>query len=281
MKILFLARHKLPHVGGVERHIERITKSLRKRRHKIIIVSKENIKYPHVKFLGLFYIWFWLFKNRGLIEQSNIIHCHDVFIWYLPFRFIYPSKPVYTTFHGWEGIYPIPLKNILIKRLSAYLSWGNICVGKYIEKYYGIRADIITYGGIEKTGNLRIEKIKNLIVYVGRLEKDTGVPQFLKWLKGNKKHKIDFCGDGSLRKECEKYGVVHGFVDPKPFLARAEHCVPGGYLSYIEAKSYECKIKVFWNNPLKKDYWREIQKVSKFPTWDKIANEYISLYNRF
>lgn len=117
------------------------------------------------------------------------------------------------------------------------------------------------------------------IVFIGRLEKDTGVLQFLKWLDKNKKYSVDFCGDGSLRDICEKYGTVHGFTDPNPFLKSPSICVPGGYLSYIQAKRFGCKIMVFSNNPLKKDYWEEIQKIDKFPTWDKIANEYINLYN--
>ena len=148
MKILFLVRNRWPHVGGVEKHIERIADRLQRKGHRVKIISEEDIKYPHIKFLGLLYIWFWLFKNRSLIKQSDIIHCHDVFIWYLPFRFLYPGKKVFTTFHGWEGIWPIPWKNIFYKRLAAKLSRGNICIGKYIEKYYGIKANKIIYGGV-------------------------------------------------------------------------------------------------------------------------------------
>lgn len=118
------------------------------------------------------------------------------------------------------------------------------------------------------------------IVFIGRLEEDTGVLQFLEWLVTNGPGlKVDFVGDGQLRSECEKYGKVHGFVDPQPFLKKAKICVPGGYLSYIEAKQAGCEIMSFSNNPLKKDYWNEIKKIRKFPTWDKIADEYINLYN--
>lgn len=122
-------------------------------------------------------------------------------------------------------------------------------------------------------------KIKNSIVFVGRLEKDTGVLQFLEDLKKLKDYKIDFVGDGSLRKECEKYGKVRGFTDPKSFLKKAEICVPAGYLSYIEAKKFGCKIWTYADNPLKEDYWKDIKKIKKFPSWEEIANEYISLYN--
>lgn len=117
------------------------------------------------------------------------------------------------------------------------------------------------------------------VVFVGRLEKDTGILEFLKWLDKNPKYSVDFIGDGVFRKKCEKFGNVHGFTNPVPFMKKAKICVPGGYLSYIEAVQFGCKIKVFPNSSLKKDYWDEIQKIKKFPTWGKIADEYISLYN--
>lgn len=146
MKILFITRRCYPQIGGVEKHVGEVAKVLRKKGHTVTIVSEADIQYPHIKFLGLIFIWLWLFKNRKIIEKADIIHCHDVFIWYLPFRFLYPKKPVFTTFHGWEGIWPIPFKNILLKRLASRLSWGTVAVGHFIEKYYGVKVDKITYG---------------------------------------------------------------------------------------------------------------------------------------
>jgi glycosyltransferase involved in cell wall biosynthesis len=278
MKILFLTRLYSPHIGGVEKHVQEVGLSLRKRGHRVTIISEEDIKYPHIKFLGLLTIWFWLLKNRSLIKQSDIVHCHDVFVWYLPFRFLYPKKPVYTTFHGWEGKYPIPWWNILQKRLAAKLSKGNICVGKYLEKWYGIKADKIIYGGVSRSPKLKTTKIPKTILWLGRLERDTGILEFLDWLSKHKKYTALFCGDGSLRKECEKYGKVYGFIDPKPFLQKTEICVPGGYLAYLEAKAAGCRIKTFANNPLKKDYWQEIQKLKIIPSWKEVAEIYENLY---
>jgi len=117
------------------------------------------------------------------------------------------------------------------------------------------------------------------IVFVGRLQKDTGILEFLKWLKIKNKRAV-FVGDGDLRNECEKYGKACGFTDPKPFLKKAKLCVPGGYLTYIEAKKIGCKTMVFPNNPLKRDYWNEIQKVEKFPSWKQIAEEYLKLWGK-
>jgi glycosyltransferase involved in cell wall biosynthesis len=148
MRILFLAAHKPPHIGGVEKHVYEVALRLRRMGNQIKLLSEEDIRHPNVKFIGLVYIWLWLFLNRKLIAKADIVHIHDVFIWYLPFRLLYFRKPVFTTFHGWEGIWPIPRKNIFFKRLASKLSWGTIAIGKYIEKYYKIKADKIIYGSI-------------------------------------------------------------------------------------------------------------------------------------
>ena len=146
MKILFLTRRAWPEIGGVEKHVREVSLELQKKGHQVKVVSEKDINYPHIKLIGLFAIWVWLFKNRKLIEDSDVIHVHDIFVWYLPFRFLYIQKPVYTTFHGWEGVWPIPLMNIFQKWLAAKLSMGTIAVGDYIEKYYGVKASRITYG---------------------------------------------------------------------------------------------------------------------------------------
>lgn len=311
MKILFLTRLFYPHIGGVEKHVYEISQKLNLpaqaggKSQKITVITEkfdENLKdreivngikiirfsYPKARFFGLLKIWIWLFRNRRLISESDIVHCHDVFIWYLPFRFLFFGKRVYTTFHGWEGVYPVSVKNILLKRLAARLSWGNICVGRFIEKYYGIKADVITYGGVEtQKSKFKSQKYKSKgkIVFLGRLEKDTGISKLFDFLGKHKKYRADFCGDGVLRSECEKYGRVYGFVDPAPFLKKKEICFAAGYLSAMEAVSFGCKLMVGWSNPLKKDYWKSSPFLGKNvkqwvgeQTWEKLADEYQNLY---
>ena len=180
MNILSLTHHKWPRVGGVERHIEAICYKLYALGYKTKIISEEDIKPPHIKIFGLLYFWYWLFKNRELITRSDLVHIHDVFIWYLPFRFLFPKKKVYITFHGWEGVYPIPLWNILNKKVANCLCNGSIAVGKYIEKYYGIKAKYIIYGGVDigyRIYDLR-KKHKDTLVFLGRKDRDTGYFEF-------------------------------------------------------------------------------------------------------
>lgn len=289
MKILFLSHNKWPRIGGVEKHVEGVRKYLVKGGHKVSVISKEDIHYPNIKFFGLFYIWFWFFKHNKIIRNHDVIHCHDIFIWYLPFRFLYPKRPVYITFHGWEGVWPVPWKNVFLKKLSLKFSKGSISIGRYIEKYYHIKATKVSYGSVSMIRAIGTKKRKNVVVFVGRLEKDTGVLAFLKWLEKNHGYKVDFCGDGVLRKECEKYGTVHGFCDPNPYYKKAKYCVPGGYLAALEGLSFGCELKLFWDTKLKEDYWKmspfyklkgkKLKEWARQQTWEKLADEYISLYN--
>lgn len=265
MQILFISKHKHPHIGGVEKHINQISKQLEKIGYSITTISEEDIKQPQIKIIGLLYIWIWLFRNRRFIKKADIIHIHDVFIWYLPFRFIFPFKKVFITFHGWEGKYPIPFWNVLNKRVANKLTNGSIAVGKYIEKWYGIKSNFIIYGATGlRQGYGRQGKIKNSIVWLGRTDNDTGYIEFQKWLS----------------KQKTKYTVkyVTNVSNPEKYLKTAEYCVPSGYLSYLEAKQYGCKILTFANNPLKEDYWKEIKLLKRIPTWDEVVKIYTKLW---
>jgi len=279
MKILFLTRLYWPHVGGVENHVSEIGKWLKVKGENVTVITSKHDKklkirekkngieivrfeQPKIKYFGLLYTWFWFLKNLDLIKDSDVIHCHDVFIWYLPFRFIFPKKKVYTTFHGWEGIYPIPGKNILQKRIASMLSSKTIAVGRYIGKYYGIKPDVVTFGAVNMP-NKAEDKAINSIVYVGRLEEDTGLTVFLKVLSSLEGFKVDFCGEGELANECLKYGRVHGFVNPTPFLKKSQICFASGYLTILEAMAHRCLVLTAYDNPLKKDYYRQ----TPFKNW--------------
>jgi glycosyltransferase involved in cell wall biosynthesis len=327
MRILFLARRSYPSVGGVEKHVLEIAKRLAGMGHKVVVVTEAISQNPKPQFLNpkqipnpkfkipnieiyripvgrneklkKFRIWGWLWKNRRLIEKADIVHAHDVGFWYWPFRFLYPKKPFYITFHGWEGKFPVPFKNKLVRKISEKLAWGNICVGDYLEKWYGTKANYVTYGGVEISTNKQMSQInksisnnqinKYQIAFVGRLEKDTGLPIYLEAVKrckdanppagraGMQRCKVIFLGEGSLRREAEKYGEVLGFVENiRPYLLQSRFVFTSGYLSILEAMA--CKRMVFavYDNPLKEDYLR----LSPLAKWIVIESNPESLYHR-
>ena len=264
MKALIITESYLPDLGGVEKHIAGIKPHLEKAGFELTIFNKKEIfkNRPLKKFIGLLQIWLELAKRIKLIKQADGVFIHDVFIYYLPFKIIFPRKKVISTFHGWEKIYPIPLKNILYKQLTQKLSYKTISIGSYINKYYHLnnKNNYLSYGAV-KIPSTQVDltkKEKNSFLFVGRLEKDTGLPIFLDFLNILLKKKIifsvQFCGDGPMQKDCAKYGKVLGFVDVNKYLAKSEACFVGGYLSILEAMASKNIVLSAFNSELKKDY---------------------------
>lgn len=254
INVLFITHFPISHIGGVERHHQFLIRNLKFLNKKIVIktISEADIKQPHIKIIGLLYIWYWLFKNRKIINTADIIHIHDVFIWYLPFRFLFPFKKVFITFHGWEGKFPLPMWNILNKRLANFLCNGSIAVGKFVEKYYGVKSNYIIYGAVQNINKTKYLKIKNSLVCFGHQN-----------INLSNKFKITY---------------LTNTKNPEEYLKTAEYCVPKGYLSYLESKNMGCKILTFADNPLKEDYWKEIIALKSIPTWSEVAKIYIKLW---
>ncbi len=321
-------------MGGIEKHIAELSKVLIKEGHNVTVIttkfeanltSSEEIagvdvvrfKQPKIKYFGLIYTWLWFIWNKNLIKKSDLIHVHDVFIWYWPFKFIYPNKKVFVTNHGQWGKYPINPADLIQKKLSRKYSDGVISIGRYIDIYYGIKSDLISYGAAKLVHTNQKEKT---ILYVGRLDNNTGLSIFLQMLNKNyenkilNKYKIVFCGDGELREECEKYGEVLGWTDPAKYYKKAEFVFASGYLTILESVANKCLVFTAFGNKLQKDYYQltpfadfiniakneeilwhdlkffaldqnEAKKVVemgynwvKDQSWKNLANQYISLW---
>lgn len=270
VKVLFITRLFYPHIGGVEKHIEKVSGQLQKMNYDISVLTTkhtdnllENEEYknikicrinpPKIKFVGLLYIWYWMIFHLKWINSFDVIHIHDIFIWYWPLKVLLPFKKVFVTIHGqWSKI---PKKiDVIQKKIAVIFSNASVCVGRYLEKYYAIKADHIIYGATDyrrKTG----KKDAKVILYVGRLDKDLTLRLLLQVAKKLKGFKVLFCGDGDMRKECEKYGKVLGFTDPHKYLSKANYCFASGYLTIIEALSCECNVIVSYANSIQKDYY--------------------------
>lgn len=142
MNILFLTRLSYPHVGGVEKHIEMLSKELKKRGHVIKILTEVEVG------KNKWEIWKNIWKYKQLFTWADIIHIHDVYFWILFLRFFYLNKKFYITFHGYEGSEAPKFKQIFWHRLAALMTHGNICIGDFHKKWYGIRPDFVSYGAV-------------------------------------------------------------------------------------------------------------------------------------
>lgn len=298
MKILFLSHFFTPHIGGVEKHIDEISSILKSRGHEITVLTyrfdnrlkyKECVNgikiirfgYPKKKMIGIFFIWFFILKNRFLIEQNDIVHIHDVFAWYLPFRFLYSSKKVYTTFHGYEG-FPIRHTSKIIRKISEKFSFGSICIGDYLKKWYGQHPDVVSYGGVNLTKFRPRKMIKKYDgIFVGRLDEDTGIRNYISMIKILKNKGINFrmivLGDGKYRSIVKRYSVSLGFVDnPEIYFANSRFSFVSGYLSILESFATKKLVFCTYDNDLKRD----CLKLTPFANWiviekdpDKIAEK--------
>ncbi len=254
-KILFVTKYYSPHIGGVETHLSKVIQTLTTAgKYKIDVVTERyspklptlsvindaqvhRIDYIHLKYLGILSLWYSLLKKLRLFYNADIIHIHDVFIWVLPFRALFFWKSFYITFHGWEGVYPIPLNSYLQKQMAYKMTKGNISIGKYIEEIYKVKATKISYGGTDCNIIKKVFEKQRRIIFIGRLEEDTGVNILLDALLTlKKKYIVDFYGDGRLRQQCEAVGKVHGFTADIPkILKAADICFCGGYLTALDS----------------------------------------------
>ncbi len=235
-----------------------------------------------------FRIWVWLWQNRYLIQQADVVHAHDVFFWYLPFRFLYSRKPVYTTFHGYETKFPPAKKAIFVRKLSEKLSFGNICVGDFIEKWYGTKPTYVTYGGVDvhlgramasqaQPVTIRGAGKKLNIVFIGRLEEDIGIQIYLRVLDELKKRdipfEITFLGDGNYKHEASKYGEVttrhyNDTYHYSELLGNASIIFASSYLSILSVMAQKRLVVAVYDNPLKEDYL----EMAPFAKWIVVGN---------
>jgi len=297
IKVLFLVPSFLPKVGGVERHSYYVAKELCKCRIEVTIITRSTSQLKELDVINgikvyriitkpkeplkILSIWLYLLRNLRIPIHNDIIHLHDwfTFLWILP---IFPvlkvlRKPIFITFHGFER-YPIPRLVYIIRKLVEKMTWGNICVGAFITKWYRTKTDVIIIGGVERPKHLPLRSdIKdNAIVFIGRLSNDTGIIGLLnaiKILRDKYQYNIELhiCGDGPLRDYIRLFSRLnnlnvhmYGFVsDPWSCIAKAKIVFAPGYLSMLESMIAQRLVISIYNNPLKRDYFFSIPKINE------------------
>ncbi len=275
MKTTFFVRLFYPHIGGVEKHVLKISEHFVSQGHEITIITEQYAadqklyeEYKKIKIYRIpiinssekdkkWLIWKWVQKNQNIFSDSDILHVHDVMYWLYFWKLMHPLKKIYATFHGWEGVYPIPKKNIWQKRFDAFLAKRNICIGDFIPKWYKISTNEISYGAVEE---LSISKSKNIydLLFLGRLDKDTGLEECIDlWKKMSKAKKIKFAvlGDGVKKTALPKEVIYLGIVNnPQEIIAKSKVVFCTGYLGILDAFIQKKPIIWSYNNPVKKDY---------------------------
>jgi glycosyltransferase involved in cell wall biosynthesis len=281
-KIVFFAPSYYPNFGGVEKHIMSVASILKKRGYKIKIFVKFSKNIPKKQTIeGIEvlrmpkkenrpYIDLWYAKNKIIFEDA-IIHSHDYFNFYL--RKKIKNRWVHT-FHGYEG-YPIAQSAIESRKKVLSLVDYSFCVGKFIEKWYGTKCDKVLWGAADKPKKYNTKPNYDFLFY-GRLEKDTGIKEYLKAFKlmldNSKSLKMLVVGWGSLEKENKMYVKNSGLNvefrkpvnDVYSVLAECRVAFVSGYQAIIESSLMKKPIIAFYDNPLKKDYLEMHPQIKNF-----------------
>lgn len=328
MKIVFLTRRFYPDIGGVEKHVLEIGKRLVKKRHHVKVVTQSKGSEKEVEGIEIFRIpqalgktgiWKWIWRNRNLIREADVIHAHDVYFWYFPFRFLFPFKKSFVTFHGYET-YPISKRAIIIRKISEKLSRGNIIVGEFIEKWYGTKPNAIIYGGVNLTKSQTKPVNKNSAVFIGRLDEQTGILDYAEAAKLIRKKipqfKFTIIGDGKYKNRLKEFNVMGFDKNAEKYFKEYNFAFVSRYLSILEAMANKRLVFAHYDNPVKEDYLkmapfakfiiisnspeRLAEKVKYFldnpkqqdkfanggyewvknESWTKVVKSYVELWNR-
>lgn len=287
MNILMLTWLFWPHVGGVERHVEQVSKRLVADGHRVTVFTfKHDRSLPSAEDLGGVQIYrferknperwerkrviWWFLKNGWLTRWADVIHAHDFYTWdwsFLVLRLIFGGKRVYLTFHGYEQGFPPTARSIKYRRLAEQWTDGNIIIGDYIAKWYGTRYDFVSYGAVEPPGSGQ-RPFQTRAIFKGRLEEDTGILFYLEALRLLKEHygvslPLDIFGDGCLRPQIERMitanglqAALHGFVGDVERRLEFEprFAFASSYLSILESMIRRRLVFSVYVNKLKKDY---------------------------
>ena len=284
MRILAITPSFYPSIGGVETHVRRVSECLRERGHEVTVLthaeapSREQLgslrlhRLPRTSFLKA-----WR-AARPHIAAADIVHCHDAYSFlhfYSPSCWLPPRRPVFATFHGYEG-YPIPAEAIRRRHFVRRHVINCLCMGEFICRHYRTPCFAVSYGGVDPVPEPPPLPEEPSAVFLGRLAEDTSLKLDLDALVAlreeyGKRLHLTVAGEGPLRPLAEKYVEAQGlwvkFVgavsDPVPLLAEASFAFVSGYLAIWQALAYGRLAFAVYENELKRDYLVTFPKVDK------------------
>lgn len=297
--ILFLAHYFSLHVGGVEKHVEKISEILLKKGYAITLITWQHDRsisvHEELKGIEVYRIpydlhekklqtWTWMMLHVQLFKDADIIHIHDVFWWMLPLAPFFSGK-TFITFHGYEGSDTPNFRQRFQHQLAASLTQGSMGIGGFHEKWYGVKPTEISFGAIEKKvidnpPSPKLRRTRKDAVYMGRLSEDVGIMTYLELIKKlnekGKKISLDVYGDGPLRKKAEQFvKKYHLPVRFKGFVQNTSELLPtysyafvSRHLTILEALFFGVPVFAAYNNEIKKDYLL----LSPFREWITVGN---------
>lgn len=293
-KILMLCRLYHPHVGGIETHVASLIPILQSRGYSVTVLTEQydpNVPIfqthndTHIyripnSFIGK-KIATWKFISKSLLNPKHPlnyrnfdqIHIHDILWWLYPFLGKNSLRNRITiTFHGYEGVNSPSINAILQRRLNTHLVNGSLAIGQFMQQWYGVKSDFVSYGAVDESLDGQIKTIKwhqkkpIKAMYAGRLEADVGIMTYLTTVKFLIEHNINLeltvFGEGSQASEAKGFSTKHALpVVFKSFTPKVSSQLPyfdlafcSRYLGILEAMKSRTLVVAVYNNQIKYDY---------------------------
>ncbi len=287
--VLMIAERLAPAIGGVEQHVAGLAGELAERGYHLTFVApahKPDLPASEPLLRGMVWripqsrpsrgryrqAWRWWYDHRFLLQQADLIHCHDVYAllhWLGPMRWLVPRTPIFLTYHGYEMGYPIPRRAWWYRWLSRHLVRDSLAIGHFLAHWFPVRPRFTTYGAVTLPDHLIPQPIEPRALFVGRLADDTGLDLYLRgvglWQRETGRVlPLTVCGDGPARPRLVALAQAEniqaeflGWVaDPTPYWRQATIAFTSGYLSMLTAMAYQRPILSVYHTPVKESYLR-------------------------
>ena len=168
-----------------------------------------------------------------------------------------------------------------MRKLSERLSDGNICIGDFIQKWYGTKPTIVSYGAVTIPTTFLDKKSKReSAIFFGRLDEQTGIKEYEKVFHILKKKypKFEFLvvGDGTYRIADKQIKTLGFQKNPERYFPQYHFAFVSRYLSILEAFAAKRLVVATYDNPVKEDYLR----MAPYAKWIIIEKNPEKLANR-
>ncbi len=284
MHILFMTHTLHPRPGGVERSVHHTALALVRAGHDVTVLCRPEAEREAVPYTILpldveprppwtrIRVWNWMWAHRSVIAAADVLHFHDwsTFIhWYLPLLPVVRSPIRAITFHGYDS-WPPRKWHRVVRRWTASCMDLRFAVGSYLQNLYRESYTGIYLGGATVREDCRPRQPRVDLVYIGRWEEDTGLPEVLNALdrhaqRRDRRASVALAGQGSLggRWTRERYPhltfELHGPVaDPSDLYRAARIVIPSGFLSLFDACALGCPRLLPLFSPLRQAYFRSV-----------------------
>ena len=286
MKLVFFVHRYWPSVGGVEKYIHELCRSLLNMGHEVDVVAGATVpglraydehegvrihRFPATRSPVRCRLWMW--RHLALFRAADVVHVSNTHMIEYFWRMMGPlveQRKVFLTRHGMSYIHPSPEIERRRALRSLGLAAGVVHDGEFIAKWLDVRADICPDQGLSPMADELTpvpEPEPNSAVHIGRLEPDTGIDIYIEAVRLLNEEfgipfSLDVYGDGSLlpnmRERAERQNLpitFHGRQpDAQSHITDACFAFIDGRMAIQEAMARRRLVLAAYPDPLKFAY---------------------------